>query len=302
MYQQITANIRKTYFLIAVFLIVIIGIGYGLAWLYGQPIILYIATAIALIQTWVGYYHSDSIALATAHAKPITGQENRQTKLLLNTVENLALADGLPMPKVYIMNDQSINAFATGRDPKHASIAVTQGALDKLENEELEGVLAHELSHVKNYDIRVMSLVVVLVGVIALVSNFFLRSLWWGGGRRDNDNNSQGQAIFLVIAIVFAVLAPIAATLIQLAVSRKRELLADASGALLTRYPEGLANALKKIESDQMPMQHANQGTAHLFISNPFKVNHEQRKQGWLAGLFNTHPPLEQRIKILEKM
>lgn len=301
MYEQIKANIYRTYLLISIFLIFIIGVGYGLSWYYGNPIVLYIAVIIALFQTWLGYYHSDKIALSTAHAKPITGKESRQTKLLLNTVENLAIADGLPTPKVYIMPDQAINAFATGRDPKHASVAVTQGALDKLENQELEGVLAHELSHIKNYDIRVMSLVVVLVGVIALVAQIFMRSLWFGGGNRDNDNNN-GSNVMMIIAIVFAILAPIVATLIQLAVSRKRELLADASGALLTRYPEGLADALKKIELDQTPMQHANQGTAHLFISNPFKVGRDRQKQSWLAGLFNTHPPLEQRIKILEKM
>jgi heat shock protein HtpX len=296
MYKEIAANIRKTYFLISIFLIFIIGIGYGLAWYYGSPIILYIAIIFSIFQVWLGYYQSDKIALATSHAKLITGQENRTTKLLKNMVENLAMTDGLPTPKIYIMPDMAINAFATGRDPKHASVAVTQGALEKLENEELEGVLAHELSHVKNYDIRVMSLVVVLVGVIALISNFFLRSIFWTSNRRSSRDDN-GSGIFMLVALVLSILAPITATLIQLAISRKRELLADASGVLLTRYPNGLINALKKIELDQVPMQHANAGTAHLFISNPFK------KSGNLFGnLLSTHPPLDERIKKLENM
>ena len=292
-YSQISANKSKSVLLIGVFLILIITFGWAISGYYGNPIFLYIATVFSLTQAWVGYYYSDKIALATAHAIPVTGKENRQTKQLVNTVQNLTITAGVPMPKVYVINDSAPNAFATGRDPQHASIAVTTGLLEKLEDEELQGVLAHELSHVRNYDIRVMSLVVVLVGIIAVVSDFFLRSMFWGN-RRSNDNDNGG-GIMIVIALVLAILAPIAATLIQLAVSRKREFLADASGALLTRYPEGLASALVKISKDTEPLEVANRGTAHLYIANPLKnIN----PNSW----FSTHPPIAERIKRLRAM
>jgi len=206
-------------------------------------------------------------------------------------VENLSITAGIPKPKIFLIDDSAPNAFATGRDPKHAAIAVTSGLLEKLNKNELEGVLAHELSHIGNYDIRLMTIVVVLYGIIALVSDFFLRSLWFRGRDRD----SQGQAIFMLIGIVLAILAPIAALLIQLAISRKREYLADASGALLTRYPEGLASALEKISRDHEPLEVANRATAHLYITNPFKGQS-------ITTLFSTHPPAEDRIKKLEEM
>lgn len=293
-YSQIGANKSKSVFLIGVFLILIIAFGWVISGYYGNPVILYIAVLISFVQAWVGYFYSDKIALATAHATPVTGKENRETKQLLNMIQNLTITAGVPMPKVYLINDSAPNAFATGRDPQHASIAVTTGLIEKLEDEELQGVLAHELSHIRNYDIRVMSLVVVLVGIIAVVSDFFLRSMFWGG-RRSNDNDNNGNGIMIVVALVLAILAPIAATLIQLAVSRKREYLADASGALLTRYPEGLASALQKISADKEPLEVANRGTAHLYISNPLKnIN----PKSW----FSTHPPIEERIKRLREM
>ena len=292
-YSQITANKSKSVLLIGVFLVLIIAFGWAISGYYGNPIFLYIATIFSFIQAWVGYYYSDKIALATAKAIPVTGKENRETKNLVNTIQNLTITAGVPMPKVYVIDDSAPNAFATGRDPQHASIAVTTGLIEKLEDEELQGVLAHELSHIKNYDIRVMSLVVVLVGIIAVVSDFFLRSMFWGN-RRSNDNDNGG-GIMIVIALVLAILAPIAATLIQLAVSRKREFLADASGALLTRYPEGLASALEKIAKDKEPLEVANRGTAHLYISSPFKKEN-------ISSWFSTHPPITERINRLKAM
>jgi len=292
-YSQITANKSKSVLLIGVFLVLIIAFGWAISGYYGNPIFLYIATIFSFIQAWAGYYYSDKIALATAKAIPVTGKENRETKNLVNTIQNLTITAGVPMPKVYVIDDSAPNAFATGRDPQHASIAVTTGLIEKLEDEELQGVLAHELSHIKNYDIRVMSLVVVLVGIIAVVSDFFLRSMFWGN-RRSNDNDNGG-GIMIVIALVLAILAPIAATLIQLAVSRKREFLADASGALLTRYPEGLASALEKIAKDKEPLEVANRGTAHLYILSPFKKEN-------ISSWFSTHPPITERINRLKAM
>ena len=297
-YSQISSNKTKSVLLIGVFLVLIIAVGWAISGYYGNPIFLYIAVIISFTQAWVGYYYGDKIALATSKAIPITGKENREAKLLVNTVHNLTITAGVPMPKVYIIDDTAPNAFATGRDPKHASIAVTKGLLEKLEDEELQGVLAHEFSHVKNYDIRLMSLVVVLVGIIAVVSDFFLRSMFWGNRRNDNDKSG---GIMIIIALVLAILAPIAATLIQLAVSRKREFLADASGVLLTRYPDGLASALQKISADKEPLEVANRGTAHLYITNPLK-NQEGRSISWFANLFSTHPPVEERIRRLKEM
>jgi len=291
-YNQISSNKRKSVLLIGAFLILLIAVGWGVSGYYGDPIFLYIAVVISFTQAGVGYYYGDKIALATSKATAITGKENRQTKQLFNLVHNLSITAGTPTPKVYLINDSAPNAFATGRDPKHASIAVTTGLVEKLEDEELQGVLAHELSHIKNYDIRVMSLVVVLVGIIAVVSDFFLRSMFWGR-RSDNENNSGG--VMIIIALVLAILAPIASTLIQLAVSRKREFLADASGALLTRYPEGLASALQKISADKEPLEVANRGTAHLYISSPFKKEN-------ISSWFSTHPPVDERVKRLREM
>lgn len=261
--------------------------GYGLS-LVG------IALIISGISAWVSYYYSDQIILAMSNAHPIKKHDN---PMLYRLVENLCIAAGMPLPKIYLINDTATNAFATGRDPHHAVICFTTGILQKLTKAELEGVAAHELSHVQNYDIRMMSIVTILVGTVTLAADFFLRSMWFGG--RDNDNRGSAQGIFIIIGIVLAILSPIIATLIQLAVSRKREYLADASGALLTRYPEGLASALEKISKDKEPLEVANNATAHLYIINPFKG---KDIGNWFSGLFNTHPPIEDRIKILRSM
>jgi len=263
-------------------------------------LILVIAVIIAVVQALVSYYYSDSITLAVSGAKEVPRKEPFLD--LHRAVENLSITAGLPKPKTYVINDSAPNAFATGRDPKHASIAVTSGLLDKLNKTELEGVIAHELSHVGNYDIRLMTVIVILVGVVALLSDFFLRWTWLGGRRSNSDSGGQIQLILFIIAIALAILAPIAATLIQLAISRKREFLADASGALLTRYPEGLADALEKIAKDREPLEVANKATAHLYIESPFKNKDDQGGRSWFAGLFDTHPPVEERIKHLRAM
>lgn len=295
MYKEINANRWKTSALFLGFFILVIGLAWIISYFYDMPWLLPVAVAVSSVQAFISYFYSDKIALAVAKAKPAT-KANQPG--LIRMVENLAITAGLPVPTVYIIEDTAINAFATGRDPSHAAIAVTTGAIDRLKNEELEGVLAHELAHVQNYDITVSSVAVVLVGVIALVSDLFLRSLWWGG-ERDRDNNSSGQlgAIMMVVALVLAILGPLIAQLIQLAVSRKREYLADASGALLTRYPEGLASALEKIAADHEPLEVANKATAHLYIANPLKDH-----KGKINALFSTHPPVAERIKRLRAM
>lgn len=261
--------------------------GYGLS-LVG------IALIISGISAWVSYYYSDKIILSMSNAHPIKKHDN---PMLYRLVENLCIAAGTPLPKIYLIDDTATNAFATGRDPHHAVICFTTGILQKLTKAELEGVTAHELSHVQNYDIRMMSIVTILVGTVTLAADFFLRSMWFGG--RDNENRGSAQGIFIIIGIALAILSPIIATLIQLAVSRKREYLADASGVLLTRYPEGLASALEKISKDKEPLEVANNATAHLYIINPFK---DKDIGNWLSGLFNTHPPIEDRIKVLRSM
>lgn len=294
-YTHIGENKRKTAYLIGTFLILIIGIGWGVAYAYDTPWVLWAAVIYSTIQALVSYYYSDKIALAISRAKPIEKKEN---PILFRIVENLSIASGLPMPKIFLIDDTAPNAFATGRDPRHASIAVTRGLLEKLDKHELTGVIAHELSHVGNYDIRVMTLVVVLVGIIALLSDMFLRFTFYaGGGRRRN-----GAALLVVIALLFAILAPLIAMIIQLAVSRRREFLADASGVLLTRNPDGLASALEKISKDKEPLEVANKATAHLYIDNPLKEHEGKRGVGWFANLFNTHPPVAERIKRLKEM
>lgn len=294
MYSQVAANKRKTIYLILIFLALIGGLG----WLIGesqQSPALFIGIAVfALVYAIVGYFASAKIALKLSSAKPVS---KKQAPQLYRIVENLSITAGLPVPKVYIIEDEAPNAFATGRDPEHAALAVTTGLLNLLEDEELEGVIAHELSHVGNYDIRVMAIVLVLVTIIVYVSDFFLRISFWGGGGDDDNSNSNGLAVVLALALAF--IAPLVATLLKLAVSRKREYLADASGALLTRYPDGLASALRKIGAYKTSMRHANSATAHLFFANPLKG---KSGGGWMAGLLSTHPPVAERIKRLESM
>ena len=256
----------------------------------------FLAAIISIVTALVGYFGGDQLALATAGAKgPIAKNDN---PYLYRLVENLTIGAGLPLPKIYVIPEPAINAFATGRNPQHASIAVTAGAIEKLENEELEGVIAHELSHIKNYDILLMTVVIVLVGLIALLSDWFIRIQFWGGGRKnDSRGGGQIQVVLLVVGLVLLILSPIIGKIIQLAVSRKREFLADASGSLLTRYPEGLAKALEKIAAENMPLKKANNATAHLYLASPFG-----RAKHLMSKLFATHPPIEERIAALRKM
>ena len=287
LYTEQSKNVEKTWLLMTVFLLVVIGIGFFFAQYYGNPNILYFFVIFAVVMNITSYWYSDKIALAMNHAKEIKEQDNQE---LWHIVENLSITAGLPMPRLYIIDDPSPNAFATGRDKEHAVVAVTTGLLQILEKNEIEGVIAHELSHIGNKDILLSTVVVVLAGFISIIANMFLRSMFWGGGRgRDNEN---GGGIMMLVGIVLSILAPIVAMLIQLAISRKREFLADASGALLTRYPEGLANALIKISKVSQPMKYANEATAHLFIANPFGSKK-------VSNLFSTHPPVMARVNAL---
>lgn len=296
-WDHVTGNIFKTWLIMFFFSLFTVGIVYVLARGFGYGEvgglgIVGFALIMAGVMNFISYFFSDKIVLGVSGAKLIEKKDNPEVYRL---VENLCIAAGLPLPKIYVIDDSATNAFATGRDPKHAAIAFTKGILQKLNKQELEGVTAHELSHVGNRDTLVMAVVSVLVGTIALLSDFFLRSMWYGS----RDREGRGNQVFVILAIVAAILAPIVATLIQLAVSRRREFLADASGVLLTRYPQGLASALQKISSDREPLEVANRGTAHLYIINPLKG---QDAKAWLAGLFNTHPPIEARIKALREM
>lgn len=294
LYTQQGKNVRKTWFLMAVFLVLVILIGWFISIYFGNPAILYIAVGFALVMNITSYWYSDKLVVKMTGAKPADGPEYLE---LRRVIENLAITAGLPMPKVYIVEDRSPNAFATGRDPEHAVVAVTTGLLSILERTELEGVIAHELSHVGNRDMLVSTVAVVLAGFVAIVADIFMRSMMFGGGDRDN----KAGALFLVLGIVGIILAPIAAQLIQMAISRKREYLADASGALLTRYPEGLASALEKISAHSVPMKRANNATAHLFIADPFGKEKKTFGQK-ISNLFQTHPPASDRIRILRGM
>lgn len=289
LYSHKTANKRRTWLLFSVFLVIVIGVGWYFSYAYGSPLILYIAVGFSVLMNITAYWYSDKIVLNMSKAEPAGEKEFKE---LHNIVENLAITAGLPKPGVYIVDENQPNAFATGRDPEHGVIAVTQGLLKKLNRSEIEGVLAHELSHIGNRDMLVSTAAVVLVGFISIVSDIFMRSFFFRafmGG--DRDRGSGGLAL---IGIIVAILAPIGAALIQLAISRKREFLADASGALLTRYPEGLASALEKIEKDNTQMKKAaKNATAHLWLSSPFKGNK-------IKGLFRTHPPTQERIKALK--
>lgn len=297
-WDHVGQNIFKTWVIMFFFTLFTVGVVYVFARAWGFDEIgglgiVGLSLIVTGIINFVSYYWSDKIVLGISGAKPITKEQNPQ---LYRMVENLCIAAGLPLPKIYILEDTAPNAFATGRDPKHAAIAFTTGILDKLDKQELEGVTAHELSHVGNRDTLVMTVVSVLVGTIALLADWFMHSLWFGGNR-DSDNKSSG--IFLAIAIVAAILAPIVATMIQLAVSRRREYLADASGSLLTRNPDALAKALVKISGDREPLEAANRGTAHMYIVNPLKG---QPAGEFFAGLFNTHPPIKDRVRALHEM
>lgn len=289
-YSHYDSNIRKTWFFMTMFLIVVMGIGWFFSYLYNDLAILIFAVIFSVLMNVISYWYSDKIVLSVHKAKPVTRQEYFD---LYTVTENLSITAGLPMPKVYVISDSSPNAFATGRDKEHAVVCVTTGLLSILDRSELEGVIAHELSHIGNRDILLSTVVVVMVGFIALLSDFFLRSAHFGGGRNSEGRGGQLQGILFIVGIILAILAPIAATLIQLAISRKREFLADASGVLLTRYPEGLANALRKISASATPMKTANNATAHLFIANPFGGKSGFKK------LFMTHPPVEERVKAL---
>ena len=292
LYTLKESNIRKTYLLITVFLLFIIGIGWIFSYIFESIGILIIAAVFAILTSVTSYWYSDKVVLYMTKARPVKKEDNPE---LYRIVENLCITAGLPMPKIYIIEEPQPNAFATGRNPKHAVVAVTRGLLEKLERVELEGVIAHELSHIKNRDILLQTVIVVLAGIISISAEFLLRSLWWGGGRRRREGNE----IFYVLGLIAIILAPIAATLIRLAISRKREFLADASGALLTRYPEGLAKALEKISNDPNSLKTANNSTAHLFIISPFRG---KSAKTWFTKLFMTHPPVEERIRALQGM
>jgi len=298
MYEQISRNKWKSAALVVFFMAFIFLLTwffeYVTGWGKGG---LALAVVVAMATAAAGYYSSDKVVLAISRARPVKKEEY---PYLYNVVEGLAIAAGIPTPRCYVIDDTAPNAFATGRNPQKAVICVTTGILEKLDRVELEGVVAHEMSHIKNYDVRLQTVVVVMAGVVALLSDWMLRSFLWGGGRRRSDRERGGGgagAILIVVGLVLAALSPFIATIIQLAVSRKREFLADASGAMLTRYPAGLASALRKISADTEPLEAANKATAHLYIVNPLKDI-----KGTVNKLFSTHPPIEERIAALEKM
>lgn len=289
MYNAIAANKRNTVIIMAVFVGIIGAIGWAVSYLYygGSSNTTYVILAVAAVYALIQYFIASKVALAMTGAKEIQKRDNPR---LYRTVENLSITDGLPMPKVYIIDDPAPNAFATGRDPRHAVVAATTGLLDIMDDKELEGVIAHELGHVQNYDIRVSMIAFGLVSAIGILSDFALRMMFFGDRRESNNSNP----VMLVIGIVAIIIAPILATIVQLAISRQREYLADATGAMTTRYPDGLISALKKLQEYGRPMQRQSQSTAHLFFNNPLK-------KGFMSGLFSTHPPLEERIKRLEE-
>lgn len=294
MWDQISSNKRKSVALVAVFIALVALVGY----VFGQATDwgyfgLVLALGVAFVMSWGSYWFSDKIVLSMSRARPV---DRDVEPYLVNTVEGLAIAAGLPVPRAYVIDDPAPNAFATGRNPETAAVAVTSGLLAMMNRQELEGVLAHELSHIKNYDTLLQTLAAVLAGSVTLISEWMMRSFWWGGRDRDRGSGQLG-AIVMIVAIVLALLSPLAATLIQMAISRKREFLADASAAMLTRYPPGLASALRKIGGDQNQLRVANKATESLYIVNPLKAH-----GGGMNSLFNTHPPLAERIALLEAM
>lgn len=296
-YSQVESNKTKTILIMAFFSLFIATVAFILGKAIGDAVTYAgVALAVSAVMSLGSYYYGDRMVLAMSGAK----EAERERDFDLYTVtENLAIAAGIPKPKVYIIEDPAPNAFATGRDPRHAVVCATRGLLQKMNRRELEGVIAHEMSHVRNFDIRLMAVVTVLVGTAAFLSDWFMRMLWWGGGRRNSDDRNGSSAVFFIFGVVLALLSPVIATLIQLSISRRREFLADASGALLTRYPEGLASALEKIAADKSVLKTASNATAHLYIVNPFKGKNFLT---WFSSLFDTHPPIEERIKILRSM
>ena len=290
LYTQQNKNVTRTWLLMAVFLVIVIGIGYFLSYYYGNPFILYIAVAFSIVMNIVSYWYSDKIVTKLAGAKEVIREEYFD---LYNIVENLSITAGLPMPRVFVVTDSAPNAFATGRNKEHAVVCVTTGLLAILNKTELEGVIGHELSHIGNRDILLSTVAAVLVGFVTILADMFTRNLLWGGMRRRDDGENNGGGVIVIIGIILMILSPIVATLIQLAISRKREYLADASGALLTRYPEGLASALEKIGQYAQPLEHQSQAISHLYIADP-KGNVSR-----IALLFATHPPIANRIKAL---
>lgn len=292
LYSEQQNNIWKTRFLMVGFFLLIILLGWIFSYVFDSVEILYIGVVISIFSSVGSYWFSDQLVLAMSNAQEIDPKEERE---LYRIVENLCISVGLPTPRIYIINEEQPNAFATGRDEKHAVVAVTKGLLTRLERSELEGVIAHELAHVKNKDILLQTIVVVMAGLISIASDFFLRSMFWGGSDNDRGKNP----VILILGILAIVLAPIAATIIQLSISRKREFLADATGALITRYPDGLANALKKISEDSHEIEGVGTATAHLYIESPIKG---ERATSWFTKLFMTHPPVEERIAALKNM
>jgi heat shock protein HtpX len=290
LYTQQSENVGKTWMLMIFMFGLIVSIGWFLSYYYNDQSILYIAVIISIVMNVTGYWFSDKIALKLSHAQPVSESEYPE---LHNIVENLAITAGLPKPRVYIIPDQAPNAFATGRNKEHAAVAVTEGLLQQLDRSELEGVIAHELAHIGNRDILISTIAVVLAGFVSIVADFFLRS----SIHRNSDNN-KGGGILVIVGVILMILAPLFATMIRLAISRKREFLADASGALLTRYPEGLAKALEKISSYDGSMEKASDATAHMYISNPFGA----KAMKGLHGLFATHPPVDERIRALRDL
>jgi heat shock protein HtpX len=302
LYEQIAANKRKTFVLIFGFVVLLTLVGAAFNYLLkGGAIGIAIVAVIVIVSSTVSYFNSDKAALAISHAKPADPHEYAR---LYNLVEGLCIASGLPKPRLYIIEDDAPNAFSTGRNPKHAAVAVTTGLLEKMNRVELEGVIAHELSHIKNYDILVSTLAVTMVGVIALTSDFAIRFLWWGGGRRnDNDRDSGGpMQILAVVGFVLLILSPIIAKVMQLAISRRRESLADFSGVEMTRYPPGLISALEKLQDDQTVVHSGSKATAHLWIEQPIARNEEEGRMSRINRLFDTHPPLEERIAALREL
>ena len=292
LYTQQSKNVTKTWLLMTLVFLIVIGLGWFFSIYFQNPSIVIIFGLFAIVLNVVSYWYSDKVVIKLSGARPATREEFFD---LYTVVENLSITAGLPTPKIYVVQDPAPNAFATGRDKNHAAVCATTGLLAILNKTELEGVIAHELSHIGNRDMLVSTVVVVLVGFISIISDIFLRSLWFGGGRRSNNNDGESGNVLMIVGIVLAILTPFIGMLIQLAISRKREYLADASGALLTRYPEGLASALEKIGNYSQPLRHQSGAIAHLYIADPSGG----KKTAWYKTLLLTHPPINSRIKAL---